>query len=332
MKNKKLSILAVYQVLVEYTDKDHIISQREFLDILKNEYEIEIDRRTLYLNLQMLEDFDIEISKYDDNGVGYYLKSKQFDEGEIFYLCNAIYSSPYVPSSYSKDLIERVLKTQSKYEKKQYEDLVYVENDRKKDNKDFFINLELISEAIKNRKVITFDYLTYNLAKKLVKKREKPYNISPYSLIQLADKTYMVGQSNNSPGHIVTFRVDKIKNVKFVDSLKYLHKTKDINPLEYARNHVYMYDDGDVNQVILKCDYSILDDVIDRFGKNIMIKDCGDNEHFLAYPKSSEKGMIYLALQYIEHMEILEPVEYRDAIKKALKNGTKKYKKEKDAD
>lgn len=323
MEDKKTSILALLKILEEFSDENHILSQPDLLNKLETNYNLILDRRTLYRNVDMLLDFGYDISTYSENGKGYYLRQRQFETSQIFLLCNAIHSSCFIPNSSSKELINKLLSTQSNYFKNEYRSTVYVENKDKKDNKEFFLNIELISDAIKNRKVISFNYTKYDLDKKLVNRRERPYVLSPYYLIYINERTYLIGKSSHYEG-LSHYRVDRIKNINQIND-KYLKPIKDEDPYVYAKTKIYMYH-GDDNRIALKCDNSILDDVIDIFGKDIRLEAC-DEEHFIAYVKSSEQGMVYLALQYLDHMEVLEPKNIRDEITRSLKESLKKYKK-----
>lgn len=323
MEDKKTSVLALLKILEEHSDENHILTQPELLSLLETIYNVSIDRRTLYKNIEMLQDFGYDISSYTDNGKGYYLRERDFEPSQINLLCNAIHSSNFIPNNSSKELIDKLLATQSKYFKNNYKETVFMENKDKKENKEFFLNIELISEAIKSHKVITFNYTKYNLKKELVNKRDESYIISPYYIIYKLEKTYLVGKSENHDGFI-HFRVDKMKSIKLLDDHKYIKINKNDDPYEYAKTKIYMYTDGDYRTVI-RCDNSILDDVIDIFGKNIRLEKHDDNS-FDAYVKSSKQGMVYLALQYINYMEVLEPQEIRDEVKSAIKTASKKYK------
>lgn len=322
MEDKKTSVIALLKILEEYSDENHILTQPELLDLLDRLYGVKLDRRTLYRNIEMLQDFGYDISIYSDNGKGYYLRDRQFETSQINILCNAIHSSTFIPINSSKELINKLLATQSKYFRSDYKATVFMENKNKKENKEFFLNVEVISEAIKNRKTISFNYTKYNLNKELVDKRQEPYIISPYYMVYRGEKVFMIGKSIHHED-LTHFRVDKMKNIKLTDD-RYIRLAKSEDPYEYAKSKIYMYN-GDDLKVAIKCDYEILDDIIDIFGKDIRLEKQDDN-YFVAYVKTSMQGMAYLALQYINHMEVLEPVEVRQEIIKALKNGQKKYK------
>ncbi|MBQ0036817.1 MAG: WYL domain-containing protein [Firmicutes bacterium] len=322
MEDKKTSVIALLKILEEHSDENHILTQPELLDLLDRLYGVKLDRRTLYRNIEMLQDFGYDISTYNDNGKGYYLRDRQFEPSQINVLCNAIHSSTFIPNNSSKELINKLLATQSKYIRSDYRATVFMENKNKKENKEFFLNVEVISEAIKNRKTISFNYTKYNLNKELVDKRQEPYIISPYYMVYKGEKVFMIGKSIHHED-LTHFRVDKMKKIKITDD-RYIRLAKSEDPYEYAKSKIYMYN-GDDLKVAIKCDYEILDDIIDIFGKDIRLEKQDDN-YFVAYVKTSMQGMAYLALQYINHMEVLEPTEVRQEIIKALKNGQKKYK------
>lgn len=323
MEEKKTSILALYEILEEYSDEDHILRQPELLNLLKEKYNINLDRRTLYKNVEMLIDYGYDISPFSENGVGYYLRERQFEKSEVYLLCNAIHSSNYIPKKSSNELIDKLLKTQSKFYKSKYKSMIYVDNNRKKDNKEFFLNIELLSEAITSKQTVSFNYLTYDKNKKLVNKRNELYNVSPYYLVNSNEKTYLIAKSVEHED-LAHYRIDKMSNIKITKD-KYIHKSRNSDPYEYSKNKIYMYHGQDVS-VTLRCDYEILDDVIDNFGKDVPIYE-DDATHFITRIKSSKQGIVYLALQYLNHMEVLDPSDIRQEIADTLKKGAKKYKK-----
>lgn len=322
MEDKKTSVLALLRILEEHSDEEHILTQPELLGLLETIYHVDLDRRTLYKNVEMLQNFGYDISTYSENGKGYYLRDRKLEPSQVNILCNAIHSSTFIPSRSSKELIDKLLDTQSKYFKNEFKSTVFMENKDKKENKEFFLNVEIITEAIKNKKPIEFNYTQYNLKKELVNKRKEPYIISPHYLVYKGEKTYLIGKSDHHED-LTHFRVDKMKDVKLTDG-RYVKLAKNEDPYEYAKTKIYMYHGEDV-RVALRCDNSILDDVIDIFGKDIRLELEGDKQ-FVAYVKASKQGMVYLALQYLEHMEILEPKSIRNEVKEALKDAQKKYK------
>lgn len=321
MNDKNKILVALYKILEEYSDEEHILTQINLSKLLEDIYQISVDRRTLYKYVLLLQELGYDISDYHDNRKGYYLRERIFEPSQVDLLCNAVHSSTFIPLSSSKELVNRLLSTQSKYFRSDYHNTIYIDNTNKKDNKEFFLNIEIVNSAIKNKKRISFDYTKYNLNKQLVKKREKPYIISPYYMIYKGEKVFLVGKTDNHED-LTHFRLDKIKNIKLFDE-NYTECDELLDPYEYAKTKIYMYH-GDEISVELKCDNYILDDMIDIFGKSCLFKK-EDDCHFIAYVKSSRQGMTYLALQYANFMEVLKPVDLRSDIKDALKKAFNKY-------
>lgn len=320
MEEKKTSILAVLKELEEHSDQAHPITRVELIDLLEKEYHMSLDRRTLYKNIEMLNDFGYEISDYNDNKKGYYLKERLFENSEVLLLCNAVHASHFIPEKASNELIDKLLSTQSKYKRKEYFKNVYLPNNKKKDNKQFLENIEKISKAISERKVIEFNYTHYDINKKLVNTRKEPYYRSPYYLVVNGDRAYMVGMGKNHDT-LSHFRVDRIRDIKLVDE-PYIKFPKNVDAYEYAKNKIYMYS-GDESDVLLKCKKEFLDIIIDTFGKNIkLIK---DNDDILVSTKCGKEDVVKFALQYVESIELLEPQYLREEVRKVLLDASNRY-------
>lgn len=320
--DKKATALAILKIL-EDTDENHQLTREQIEQKLLSHYGISIDRRTIYSNIDLLEDFGYEIYKPSDTkSKGYYLGSRVFEESEIELLCNAIHSSRFIPINYSKDLINKLLATQSKAFKREYNDEIFLDNGDKKENKDFFLNIETISEAIRNKTNISFDYMKYDINIKLVKKDDDRRNVSPHHLIYTNDKVYLIAYSLD---HMMVrhFRVDRIMNIKEEDG-KYVAEPNKKDPYQYARTKIYMYAGDDIS-VTIRFKASILDDIVDNFGKQITVVKDG-NDYYKTTIKSSRQGMIYLALQYLQNIQILAPKDLKEEIRNILSKGLKDYK------
>ncbi len=320
MEEKKTSILAVYKVLEEFSDENHPLTRTEITDLIEKQYNITIDRRTLYRNIEMLINFGYDISDYNENKIGYYLKDRLFQHSEVLLLCNAVHASHFIPDKASKDLVNKLLSCQSRYKRNDYFKNVYLPNNKKKDNKQFLLNIEQISRAINEKKVIKFNYTHYDINKKLVNTRDDAYYRSPYFLVVNGDRVYMVGKGKNHDS-LSHFRVDRMKNTELVDEY-YLRLPKNLDAYAYANNKIYMYS-GDETGVTLRCDKKALDVIIDTFGKDVMLADEG--ETFTVYTKCGKEDIVKFCLQYVETVELLEPLSLREEVRKVLLDASNRY-------
>ena len=320
MEEKKTSILAVYKVLEEFSDENHPLTRSEITDLIEKQYNITIDRRTLYRNIEMLINFGYDISDYNENKIGYYLKDRLFQHSEVLLLCNAVHASHFIPDKASKDLVNKLLSCQSRYKRNDYFKNVYLPNNKKKDNKQFLLNIEQISRAINEKKVIKFNYTHYDINKKLVNTRDDAYYRSPYFLVVNGDRVYMVGKGKNHDS-LSHFRVDRMKDIELVDEY-YLRLPKNLDAYAYANNKIYMYS-GDETGVTLRCDKKVLDVIIDTFGKDVMLADEG--ETFTVYTKCGKEDIVKFCLQYVESVDLLEPLSLREEVRKVLLDASNRY-------
>lgn len=320
MEEKKTSILAVYKVLEEFSDENHPLTRTEITDLIEKQYNITIDRRTLYRNIEMLINFGYDISDYNENKIGYYLKDRLFQHSEVLLLCNAVHASHFIPDKASKDLVNKLLSCQSRYKRNDYFKNVYLPNKKKKDNKQFLLNIEQISRAINEKKVIKFTYTHYDINKKLVNTRDDAYYRSPYFLVVNGDRVYMVGRGKNHDS-LSHFRVDRMKDIELVDEY-YLRLPKNLDAYTYANNKIYMFS-GDETGVRLRCDKKALDFIIDTFGKDVMLADEG--ETFTVYTKCGKEDIVKFCLQYVESVELLEPLSLRQEVRKVLLDASNRY-------
>ena len=326
MFEKKMAMFYILDILKEYTDKDHRLSQKEIIDKLNELYYIEIERKTISSTIDLLKDYGYDIER--ENG-GYYLAEREFNEHEIKYLIDAIYSSKTIPGAQANELSKKLYSLLSRYERKDYSYLYKSTEINRSTNKEIFYNIECINEAIKEKKQIMFNYIQYNEIGQLCEPtKQNTRYVSPYFLVNNFNKYYLVC-SMAKGGHNI-FRVEYIKNIKVMD--KAARKYEDVSDLakynditKYINDHIYMFG-GEVNNHI---QIELLTDkastyVMDWFGNNARIYK--DNDTIYANIKCNENAFFYWALQYQEHIKVLNPPQMVDRIITALEENLKKYK------
>ena len=61
MSRRKITILRVLQILEEYTDSEHRLSQQDIVKLLKEKYDIDCERKAVGRNLETLRRAGYEI-------------------------------------------------------------------------------------------------------------------------------------------------------------------------------------------------------------------------------------------------------------------------------
>ncbi|MBK5247585.1 MAG: WYL domain-containing transcriptional regulator [Peptostreptococcaceae bacterium] len=314
-------ILCILSVLEKYSDADHILSMKDILSHLKAIYAIDLDRRTVYRNVTALIEFGIDISIFEDNKRGYYLREREFEPSELHLLSDAILSAEFIPEAQGKKLIQKLQNLGSRYQTKSLGRLAFVKTNKKSPNKEIFFNIEMIDEAIKNKKQIEFQYTTYDIDLIQKPRRKEKYLVSPYVLYWGSGQYYLI--SNLNPHlDLCHFRVDRIKNISATDfPVKKIAPGFDV--YEYAKNSLFMFG-GETESFTICCDRKILNDVVDQFGDKIIIVD-SDQDSFTTVVKATTDGMRIWAIHYFESCKVLSPEWLVEDINTAIRKGMKNY-------
>lgn len=325
MSERKNSVLNVLEILQKYSDKKHLLTYAQIIEKLKSNYEIEVERKTVARDVDILLDNNFDIVKCGNKGL--YLGERKFTEGELLFLVDAIYSSRSIPTKYAKDMVEKLMEDCSVYEKKKFNHLEKLDDGRNIDNKQIFYTIELLNEAIEQGKKMEFQYNVYGIDKKLKPKKDgKVYKVNPYFLVNNHGKYYLVCNYDKYD-NLGNYKIDCISNIKVLDEkikpLKSLPGQEKFSIKQYMEEHIYMLAGSSVRAKIKIENEDRINDVIGWFGEKIHLYK--NNNKIFADFKINEDALIYWAMQYGQTVEVVEPKETRDKIKKLLNDMLKRY-------
>lgn len=278
--NQKLKLLYIVKILSEQTDEEHCISTQKLIEELAK-YDIKAERKSIYDDINQLIDFgyDIILLKSRVNG-GYYMAGREFELAELKLLVEVVQSSKFITLKKSKELIAKIEKLASKPEAKQLQRQVYVANRIKTANESIYYIVDDIHRAIQNNEQISFQYLEWNLEKKLIPRREgKLYKVSPWALT-CKDENYYLIAHDNEEDKIKHFRVDKMGSIKALSNVKREGSTlfERFDIADYANKTFSMYG-GKEETVTMQLENQLIGVVMDRFGQDASIR-IRDEEHF----------------------------------------------------
>lgn len=169
--DKKIVVFYVLKILQEYSDENHLLTYRDIVQKLEQRYGISPNVKSIASNIDTLADAGYEIVKKGYKGC--YLSSRVFEQGELLYLVDAIYSSRSIPTKYARDLIGKLTKDYSKFERDMYKNIEKVDDGVKVDNKQLFYTIEILNQAIEKRLKVEFQYNVYDIDKKLKPKKRR---------------------------------------------------------------------------------------------------------------------------------------------------------------
>ena len=320
--NKKLSILYTLQILRDYSDENHLLSQNDIVIKINNIYGMTCERKSIANNIDSLIDFGYDIIK---TNAGSYLASREFEPSEIRFLVDAVFSSKSINSKNSREISKKLSEFLSVYQRKQYKYVYKADELNRTDNKELFYNIDIINEAIEKNKQIEFDYIKRTYKGDKVKKY--PYKVNPYCLINNQGKYFLVCNYDYFD-EIGNYKLERIHNIKILDTpikpatqIKGFENGLDI--AKYANENIYMFSTNSIKATVKIYSESATAYVEEWFGKNASLYE-KENSIF-AVIIANETSLIYWCLQYGENIELLSPKDTRDKIKEIVKQINKRY-------
>lgn len=321
--SKKMLILYVLEVLKNYSDENHRLTQQEIINFIERDYGMECERKAVSRNITALQEFEIDI----ENDGGYYLASRQFEDAELRLLIDSLLSSKHIPTAQCRQLIEKLKGLANKYFSAKVRHISNLSELGHTDNKQLFYTIDILDEAIEQEKKVSFYYNEYGSDKKFHQKKDERYIVNPYQIVVTNGRYYLIGNYNKYD-NVAHYRLDKITDIELLDdSVKPMKSVKGLenglNLPKHLAEHIYMFCGASVF-VTMQIDNKIIGDVIDWFGRDFTIL-IDDEKTATIRLKVNENAMYYWALQYGAYVEILEPKTLRDEIKETIINIAKKY-------
>ena len=315
MLTEKAIAICLLEVLNEYSDEKHILSMGEITSKIEQLYGLKPDRRTIYSALETLVELGYDISFYKENGKGYYIRDRHLEVSEAHLLSDAVCAFPFISERQTSQLLKKIQSLVSVHDRRNIKNLTVIRADQKTINKQVFYNIEMLDEAIEKKMKVTFDYYDYGVDKQLHKRREKKYKVNPYGLVYSNEHYYLVCIMSRQE-NVSMYRLDRMQNIEITD-IPLDARDDGFEPHTVANDAVYAHT-GKTERIEMLVDKKIINDVIDKFGSDVQISE--DEDRLRVTINASVKGMRYWALQYLEAVEIIEPISLRNEILELLKN------------
>jgi predicted DNA-binding transcriptional regulator YafY len=304
--NLKIKPLYIMKILMEKTDEHHPITVNEIIEELAK-YDISAERKSIYSDIELLTSFGIDIICEKGRANKYFVGSRDFELPELKLLVDAVQSSKFITHKKSEELIKKIEKLTSIHEAKELHRQVIVADRVKTMNESIYYNIDEIHKAIQQNKQIRFKYFDYNLDKQIEYRRDGEwYYASPYALTWSDDNYYMIAYYERYNG-ISNFRVDRMAAIEMVEEDRIMcEDTKDFNVADYSKRIFRMFS-GETETVKLQFDNSLINVVIDRFGKDIVINRQDDDHFIITVDVVATNTFLGWLFMFGEKVKILSP-------------------------
>lgn len=315
MLTDRANTICLYKILEKYSDDEHILPMKKIMDYFMDDYGLKVDRRTVYSSVDTLKELGYDISGYDENKHGYYLRSRLFEPSEIHLLTDAVYSLRSVPKKQTGDLVNRLQSVLSIYHRNSFKHLFSANVEKKTENHFAFYNIAILDDAITKHRKTAFIYMQYGLNKRLKPRKEEKYIVNPYGMVCDNQRYYLICLKEGKD-EISYYRIDLMRDIEILDEK--IDKKPSEADLASTRKVVYAFA-GQPENIVLRCDNAIIGGFIDRFGTEPQITRYDENT-FIAKIYAVPQGVLYWTMQYLDQIEIIAPENLRQTAIKMLKS------------
>lgn len=316
--NQKKKLLALREVLLQYTDEEHGLTISEIQDHLKA-YDIEADRRTLYEDMDLLEEFGLEVQN-DRKGRGtiYYVAAREFELPELKLLIDSIQASRFITEKKAMELIRKMERLCSKHQAAELQRGAVIVDRIKNMNESIYYNVDAVHAAISRNSKIRFKYFSYNVkAEREYHYNGKIYDESPYALVCSDDNYYMLAYSTER-NIIKNYRVDKLADVQITDEPREGRDVFEKYDLKRFSRHSFGMFSGKEVRVTMRFSHRFANAVVDRFGKDVFMKAVDENWIEVVAPVVVSPMFFRWLYGLGAEAYIVEPQEVREGMQKHL--------------
>ncbi len=317
---RALRVLYILKIFMDKTDKDKRLSVSQLMSILQGEG-FSASRNTVKEDIRTLIEAGYRLveSKARSNVSYYYLES-EFTFEELKIILDGIYSNKFITPEVKGGIKAKLLGSSSFREKTKIGNMI------RTDSLDTgFVNvmdnLAVINSSIDERRVISFDKVTRDYNKNIVKRGEVKDFIAK-EVYYHNDRYYLIGY--NREGEIRHYRVDRIFNLE--KGIKHNNLAK-IDMKDYSLKNFDMFATDRQEKLELKVKKPLINSIVETLGSQASIHRClQDQDCFIVSATLGvNKGLIRWILKQGSDLEVLYPESLRKLVREELQRTINLY-------
>lgn len=320
-EKQKLKLLYLLDYLMEHSDEEHPITTQEMIAYLES-HGIRAERKSLYDDINCLQDYGADIELQRGRSGGYYIASRDFELPELKLLVDAVQSSRFLTSKKSLELIGKLEHLAGRHDAGSLQRNVVVSGRVKNMDESIYYNVDAIHEAIAAGSQIVFRYFEWGVDRQR-HFREDEYTASPYALVWSDENYYLVAHSEK---HGLThYRVDKMASIRQTGEKRYVDDTiRKLDISVYGKNVFSMFN-GESVQVKMRFRNGLAGVVLDRFGRDSMLIPDGDEHFTFTATVAVSPAFLGWLSQFGDRAKVVYPESVVQAHKELLKKALEQY-------
>ena len=325
---RKIKLLKMWEILKSETDEDHPISTNELIARLKEEG-IEVDRKILYTDIEILNQHGFEVLKDRQRSNKYFVEDRSFNQPEVRILMDAVQASAFITEKKTEELLNKISVLAGGKRGTMLKSNITKFSTVKGVNEAIYYSIDTIVQGIKKKKKISFIYSEHNVKRERVYKPDKEnpnkireYIVNPVTTAIDNGQYYLTCYDDKHDGQLANYRIDRMDKVKVLD--EDISPNPNIDIAKYKRQQFNMYG-GDVKKVEFEIEKSIIDVVFDRFGNSVKMYELGNGKIKCTVEVQQSPTFISWCCAFDKKLKVLSPPSTIEKIKEHLRKTLEMY-------
>lgn len=336
MKNeskKCLRLLKIWEMLNADSDEDHPIGTEELRRRLA-EFGLDCDRRTLYSDIESLQEAGYEIFCIRSRSNQYYVVDRKFSLPEILIVMDAVQASSFISEKKTAELVSKVGALAGSRKGEVLQKNVVQFSTVKCKNEGVYYAVNEICQAITAKKQLGFNYFDYDLRFNRAYRHDKTdptkikyYVVNPIATVFSNDNYYMFCYDDKH-ANVAQYRVDRMANVSVLSSDITPNPDVENSDISAYKKQLFTMFGGEETEVEfeIKTDNDVLDVIHDKFGDGVKLfaKDY-DTATFKTTVRVSPTFIAW-CISFGNKIKLVSPKKTVQKVKNYLKEVSAQYK------
>ncbi len=321
--NQHAKLLYLMKILMDKTDEDNPLTMKAIIAEL-NAYGINAERKSIYADMEILRQFGLDIETKRSKTTAYYIGHRLFELAELKPLVDAVQSSRFISDSRSDELIAKLSSLTSEARAKHLQRQVYVDGRAKTMNDRVYYSIDQIHVAVNEGKKISFRYFDYDMKKKQAyRKHGNTYITTPVTLCWNEDSYYLIAYTAKHD-NLTHYRVDRMSEVTVQPEDADVFERERFEIAKHVSRIFGMFS-GELVCATLSFDKSLVNAVLDHFGKDVKIVPKGDERFEIEVDVAISPVFLSWLFQFGKRAKIKAPENLIAAMKELIIENARLY-------
>lgn len=267
-QSQKLKLVYLMRMLEGHTDLQRGLTMPQIIERLEA-LGISAERKSIYRDIAVLREAGVDIRMLPTRPVEYALVRSELGIDDVMMLVDIVQSSRFITERKSSQLVKSLKGLVSERERKLLDKRVHVRGRIKNQSESIFHSVDVIHEALQQKRKVQFLYFSYGTDLKRKARHEgKCYELTPVKVVYSYGNYYLAAY-DDADEIIKTYRVDRMELLQMSDAVATRCATiANYDCDEFAYRSFGMYH-GDPVSVTLHVSAPLMDTIVDRFGRDI---------------------------------------------------------------